>query len=81
MVDNAEKVVQGGNGYGPGGKDLPYEIEHIRPDYFLYPRFFGNGLRLFEPGCPEELRDFASSAARRGAGASKSLTCLNFGRR
>ena len=35
-VNNAEQVIQGGTGYGPGGKDLPYEIEHIRPDYFLY---------------------------------------------
>ena len=41
VVNNAEKVIQGGTGYGPGGKDLPYEIEHIRPDYFLYPRFLG----------------------------------------
>ena len=29
VVDNAEEVIQGGTGYGPGGKDLPYEIEHI----------------------------------------------------
>lgn len=29
-VNNAEQVIQGGTGYGPGGKDLPYEIEHIR---------------------------------------------------
>ena len=40
VVNNAEKVIQGGTGYGPGGKDLPYE----------------NGLRLFEPGLSEELR-------------------------
>ena len=39
VVNNAEKVIQGGTGYGPGGKDLPYE----------------------------------------DAGASKSLTFLNFG--
>ena len=37
VVNNADQVIQGGTGYGPGGKDLPYEIEHIRPDYFLYP--------------------------------------------
>lgn len=24
VVNNAEKVIQGGTGYGPGGKDLPY---------------------------------------------------------
>lgn len=27
VVNNAEKVIQGGTGYGPGGKDLPYEID------------------------------------------------------
>ena len=30
VVNNAEKVIQGGTGYGPGGKDLPY-IKFIRP--------------------------------------------------
>ena len=77
-VNNAEQVIQGGTGYGPGGKDLPYEIEHIRPDYFLYPRFLGTAYGFLSRGCPRTA-DFASSAARRGAGASKSLTCLNFG--
>ena len=38
QVSNADKVIQGGTGYGPG-ENLPHEIEHIRPDYFLYPRF------------------------------------------
>ena len=27
VVNNAEKVIQGGTGYGPGGKDLPYKKE------------------------------------------------------
>lgn len=40
QVNNADKVIQGGTGYGPG-ENLPHEIEHIRPDYFLYPRFLG----------------------------------------
>lgn len=40
VVNNAEKVIQGGTGYGPGGKDLPYEIEHIRPDYFCIRGFW-----------------------------------------
>ncbi len=52
VVNNAEKVVQGGTGYGPGGKDLPYEIEHIRPDYFLYPRFLGTAYGFLSRGCP-----------------------------
>ena len=57
---------------------IPYEIEHIRPDYFLYPRFLGTAYGFLSRGCPRNW-DFALSAARRGAGASKSLTSLNFG--
>jgi len=51
-VTNADQVIQGGTGYGPGGKDLPYEIEHIRPDYFLYPRFLGTAYGFLSRGCP-----------------------------
>ena len=51
-VNNAEQVIQGGTGYGPGGKDLPYEIEHIRPNYFLYPRFLGTAYGFLSRGCP-----------------------------
>ena len=25
VVNNADQVIQGGTGYGPGGKDLPYD--------------------------------------------------------
>lgn len=31
-------VIRGGTGYGPG-PDLPDDIEHIMPDYSLYPEF------------------------------------------
>ena len=48
VVNNAEKVIQGGTGYGPGGKDLPYEIEHIRPDYFLYVKEIDPGLHALQ---------------------------------
>ena len=51
QVSNADKVIQGGTGYGPG-KNLPYEIEHIRPDYFLYPRFLGTAYGFLSRGCP-----------------------------
>lgn len=33
---NADKIVKGGTGYGLTGK-LPDEIEHIYPDYSIYP--------------------------------------------
>ena len=41
IVNNADEVIRGGTGYGPGGGNLPDEVEHIMPDYFLYPRFLG----------------------------------------
>lgn len=33
---NADKIIKGGTGYGLDNK-LPYEIEHMYPDYSLYP--------------------------------------------
>ena len=51
QVNNADKVIQGGTGYGLG-KNLPHEIEHIRPDYFLYPRFLGTAYGFLSRGCP-----------------------------
>ena len=51
QVNNADKVIQGGTGYGPG-ENLPHEIEHIRPDYFLYPRFLGTAYGFLSRGCP-----------------------------
>ena len=51
QVSNADKVIRGGTGYGPG-ENLPHEIEHIRPDYFLYPRFLGTAYGFLSRGCP-----------------------------
>lgn len=36
---DADQIIRGGTGYfyPDGGKDLPMEIEHIYPDYSLYP--------------------------------------------
>jgi hypothetical protein len=35
-IPMADKVIKGGTGYGLGDK-LPDEIEHIYPDYSIYP--------------------------------------------
>ncbi|MGL5013673.1 MAG: hypothetical protein ACRC6V_05195 [Bacteroidales bacterium] len=35
----SDVVDKGGSGYGEYGKNLPNEIEHICPDYDLYPEF------------------------------------------
>lgn len=51
-VINADKVIEGGTGYGLDNK-LPYEIEHIYPDYSLYPRLTKNTAYGFlTRGCP-----------------------------
>jgi len=49
---NAEKIVRGGTGYGIENK-LPDEIEHIYPDYLLYPELTENTAYGFiTRGCP-----------------------------
>ena len=51
-VINAKKVVVGGTGYGLEGK-LPDEIEHIYPDYSLYPKLTKDTAYGFlTRGCP-----------------------------
>lgn len=49
---NAGEVVKGGTGYGLGNK-LPDEVEHICPDYSLYPSLTKNTAYGFlTRGCP-----------------------------
>lgn len=52
---NAKKVIRGGTGYHypDGGEPLPHEIEHIYPDYSLYPHLTMNTAYGFlTRGCP-----------------------------
>lgn len=52
---NAKEIIKGGTGYSyPDGKpDLPPEIEHIYPDYSLYPDLCKNTAYGFlTRGCP-----------------------------
>lgn len=49
---NADKIIKGGTGYGFKNK-LPEEIEHIYPDYGLYPQLTKNTAYGFlTRGCP-----------------------------
>lgn len=64
QVNNADKVIQGGTGYGPG-ENLPHEIEHIRPDYFSISAVFRYSLRLFKPWLSKELRILYCQQKRR----------------
>lgn len=52
---NAGEIIKGGTGYyyPGGGKELPKEIEHIYPDYSLYPDLCKNTAYGFlTRGCP-----------------------------
>ena len=53
-ISNAEQVVQGGTGYGPG-PDLPEAVEHICPDYSIYPQFSGTAYEIGRASCRERV--------------------------
>ena len=49
---NAKEIIKGGTGYGLKDK-LPHEVEHIYPDYSLYPKFTKETAYGFlTRGCP-----------------------------
>ena len=50
-VRNAARVIKGGTGYGTDNA-LPYNVEHTRPDYSLYPQFSGTAYGFLSRGCP-----------------------------
>lgn len=52
---NAKEIIRGGTGYyyPDGGAELPKEIEHIYPDYSLYPQYTKDTAYGFlTRGCP-----------------------------
>ena len=51
QVTNADLVLLGGTGYGLS-IDLPYGIEHIYPDYSIYPQFGNTAYGFLSRGCP-----------------------------
>lgn len=49
---NAKQIIKGGTGYGLSC-ELPYEVEHIYPDYSLYPSLTENcAYGFLSRGCP-----------------------------
>ena len=48
---HADCVVKGGTGYDLDNR-LPEEVEHIFPDYTLYPQFVGTAYGFLSRGCP-----------------------------
>lgn len=49
-----KEIIKGGTGYNypSGGEKLPEEIEHIYPDYELYPQFRNTAYGFLTRGCP-----------------------------
>lgn len=55
-VPQADRIVKGGTGYGLDN-ELPYEIEHIYPDYSLYPELTRDTAYGFlTRGCPRHCK-------------------------
>lgn len=52
----ADEIERGGTGYfyPDGGPPLPEEIEHIFPDYGLYPEAAGRAYGFLTRGCPRQ---------------------------
>lgn len=70
---NAAEIIKGGTGYNyPDGKpDLPTEIEHIYPDYRLYPALCKNTAYGFlTRGCPRGC-DFCIVESKEGRQSRK----------
>ena len=65
FIPQAEKIIKGGTGYGLNNK-LPDEIEHIYPDYSLYPELTKDTAYGFlTRGCPRGC-DFCIVANKEG---------------
>lgn len=47
----ADRIIKGGTGYGLDNK-LPDDVEHIYPDYSIYPQFSGTAYGFLLRGCP-----------------------------
>lgn len=50
VIRNADKVICGGTGYGLDNR-LKEEVEHICPDYSIYPQFSGVAYGFLTRGC------------------------------
>ena len=84
---NAKKIIKGGSGYCievVDGKEvylkekdinLPYEVEHIYPDYSLYPQYKNTAYGRLTLGCPRQC-SFCHTGVKDGI-CSKKVANLN----
>ena len=64
-IPQADKIIKGGTGYGLDNT-LPYEIEHIYPDYHIYPKLTkGKAYGFLTRGCPRGCK-FCIVASKEG---------------
>lgn len=75
----ADKIIKGGTGYGLDNK-LPYEIEHIYPDYSIYPELTKDTAYGFlTRGCPRACK-FCIVAGKEGRRSVKVADLSEFWR-
>lgn len=81
---DADSVVKGGTGYiyPGGGESLPYEIEHIYPDYSIYydrmPWVKDTAYGFLTRGCPRDC-DFCIVGEKEGRHSQKSPIWMSSG--
>lgn len=78
---DADEVLKSGTGYfyPDGGVPLPYEIEHIYPDYSLYPEFKDTAFGFLTRGCPNNC-DFCVVCKKEGCISHKVADLSEFWR-
>lgn len=77
-IPMADKVIKGGTGYGLNNT-LPDEIEHIYPDYSIYPKLTkGKSFGHLSRGCPRGVNS-ASCRLKKEESLIRLPTSMNFG--
>lgn len=77
-VIHADRIVCGGTGYDLENR-LPDAVEHIYPDYSLYPKYSANAYGFLTRGCPRACR-FCIVAQKEGRVSRQVATLDSFWR-